>query len=990
MAFTMDNLRKNIIIITLGVSATAAAQINNVTTDGYVARAEAMTATANWQGALDQLNLGHATSEEAIWLKANDELYSGHIDRARQLLRDYLAAWPASVRRTEAFVALCDCDFYQGLYELALQGYDKVRSAALDKDLSADMNYKIAYCHMMLGQDQAAKSGFERLGRQSNRYAGAARFYQGYLYYRQGNYLKAAAMFDNVNQTTPPGKDARFYLTQIAYRRGNYSKALTMARQALAADGRYKAEMCRIAGESAYHEDDTGEARRYLDEYLTLEKNPEPSALYILGAMAYADGDYPAAVRLLTPVSRDCDNAMGQSAYLYIGQSLLHQSDASAAMLALEKAWRLDYDKTVSEAAMYNYLAARMDGGRTPFGSSVTLLEEFLRRYPTSQYAAKVQEYLITGYMTDNNYEKALASIERIKHPSKQILTAKQRVLYELGTRDLASKHVKQALDRFVQAKELGTLNSQIEKECDLWIGDCQYRLGQYTPASRSLTAYLRYAPAGSYNAMTANYDLGYSRYAERRYADARKVFERVAADSNADAAIRADVYNRIGDCYYYAADFSRAADYYERSLQLNPASGDYAIFQKALMRGLQRDHNGKIELLDEMMRRYPRSGLMPAALLEKADSQVSLNQPGSALSTYEKLVSGYGSTQQGRQGCLQMAITLMSTGKKDKSIDTYRRVIKQYPTSQEARVAADDLKRIYADDGRLSEYMRFIASVPQAPKLEVDEADRLTFQSAEKLYLQNGSADRLAAYIADYPDGRHTPQALGYLATYEWEKGNADSAMTYAARLVADYPDAEETEEALAIKGNIEIERGDGESALATFRQLERKASAARNVLAAQVGIMRVSRDMGKYPDVIAAADRILGSTSMSSEQKTEASYLRAYAQSQTGHADKAVETWQQLAKNTDDLYGAQSAYYLAQYDFDKGNLKKARRSIEKFIDANTPHQYWLARAYILLSDILRKQGNEFEANEYLKSLKENYPGQEADIFQMIDQRLK
>ena len=120
MAFTMDNLRKNIIIITLGVSATAAAQINSVTTDGYVARAEAMTATANWQGALDQLNLGHATSEEAVWLKANDELYSGHIDRARQLLRGYLAAWPASVRRTEAFVALCDCDFYQGLYELAL------------------------------------------------------------------------------------------------------------------------------------------------------------------------------------------------------------------------------------------------------------------------------------------------------------------------------------------------------------------------------------------------------------------------------------------------------------------------------------------------------------------------------------------------------------------------------------------------------------------------------------------------------------------------------------------------------------------------------------------------------------------------------------------------------------------------------------------------------------------------------------------------------
>ncbi len=80
----------------------------------------------------------------------------------------------------------------------------------------------------------------------------------------------------------------------------------------------------------------------------------------------------------------------------------------------------------------------------------------------------------------------------------------------------------------------------------------------------------------------------------------------------------------------------------------------------------------------------------------------------------------------------------------------------------------------------------------------------------------------------------------------------------------------------------------------------------------------------------------------------------------------------------------------YLAQYEFDNGQLKKARRRIEKFIDANTPHQYWLARGYILLSDILRKQGSDFEADEYLKSLKENYPGDEADIFQMIDQRLK
>jgi len=42
------------------------------------------------------------------------------------------------------------------------------------------------------------------------------------------------------------------------------------------------------------------------------------------------------------------------------------------------------------------------------------------------------------------------------------------------------------------------------------------------------------------------------------------------------------------------------------------------------------------------------------------------------------------------------------------------------------------------------------------------------------------------------------------------------------------------------------------------------------------------------------------------------------------------------------------------------------------------------------VLSDILRAQGNDFEADAYLKSLKSNYPGEEADIFTMIDERLK
>ncbi len=203
-------------------------------------------------------------------------------------------------------------------------------------------------------------------------------------------------------------------------------------------------------------------------------------------------------------------------------------------------------------------------------------------------------------------------------------------------------------------------------------------------------------------------------------------------------------------------------------------------------------------------------------------------------------------------------------------------------------------------------------------------------------------------------------------------------------------YPDSEAAEDALAIKGEAEYAAGNGEQALATFRKLESRASASRNIHAARLGIMRVSRDLGKYDDVVDMADRMLASTAIPSTQKNEVRYSRAYALAQLGKGDEAVKEWQQLAEDMDDLYGAKSAYYLAQYHFDNGAEKKARTEVERLVDSNTPHQYWLARGFILLSDIYRKQGNQFEADEYLKSLKENYPGEESDIFMMIDQRLK
>ncbi|MDE6161254.1 MAG: tetratricopeptide repeat protein, partial [Muribaculaceae bacterium] len=106
-------------------------------------------------------------------------------------------------------------------------------------------------------------------------------------------------------------------------------------------------------------------------------------------------------------------------------------------------------------------------------------------------------------------------------------------------------------------------------------------------------------------------------------------------------------------------------------------------------------------------------------------------------------------------------------------------------------------------------------------------------------------------------------------------------------------------------------------------------------------------------------------------------------------GDTAGARELWSSVAANTDDLYGAKAAYSLAQSYFDSGEIALARKQAEALTGSGTPHAYWLARGFVLLSDVYASEGKTFEAREYLNALRSNYPGNETDIFDMIDTRL-
>ena len=946
------------IFIALAVATGSAAygQINSPQSSGYVARAAAMLADGNYHGCIDQCNvaleLGSHDREQLAWLQAV-AAFRGGLPEARGLLNAFVRQFPQSANHESARLMLATLTFYSGDYPKALAEFKALNANSLNLAERDDLEYRRSFCELKTGEFAAADAGFTKLLK-SKQYAPAAEFYIAYIRFVNGEYDAALEGFRRCDATKAPGDMADYYIAQILFRRGDYGEVLNTVMPLLTRSDmpeEFADEASRIAGESFHATGDDQRAMVFLNDYIKKHRDDAPlSTRYIVGTERYQLGDYEEAIRLLAPVTETTD-AMGQSAALTVGQAYQSLGNAKAALMAFDKAAHLDFDPKLTEMAYYNYAVAQVDGGRIPFGSSVQTLEEFLTRYPQSRYAPTVQEYLVKGYMATDDYAGALRSLNAIKGtPSDAVLDARQQVNFVLGTRALQGGDARQAESYLLEARKYAKRNPAIARQTTLWLGDAYYALGEYPKAAAEYRAFLKAAPANDPNRATANYNLGYALFAQRDYKQARQYFETATRELPLDAQV--DALNRTADTYYYTKEFAPALKAYEQAYDRAPAAGDYSLLQKAMMQGYLGKRTEKLATLNRMIGEFPSSALRPAAMTEKA-----LTQPvADAIETYKAIEKEYPTTTQGRNALLQLGILYDNSGDTESAREYYTEVIRRHPSSSEARVAVDDLKRIYAKAGQIEELNSMLASIAGAPQLDAVEVNAIA--------------------------------AAGLLKKAQ-EATATDAKLQFANEMLEKYPDAEGSEQALLIAAQAEYDRGVSDRALMRFTELAERASNPTLRHQARMGILRSARDMGEHQRILDVSAEILASSAGAGADIPEVKFIRSGALAATGADAEATKLRRELAQTMGNIYGTRAAFELADADFRRGNLDAAQAQAEEIIDANPPHAYWLARTFVLYSDILRAQGADFEADEYLRVLRSNYPGQENDIFMMIDKRL-
>lgn len=688
-----------------------------------------------------------------------------------------------------------------------------------------------------------------------------AEYYLAYIDYLEGNYDSAIERYCHLPNESKYLSTVPFYQMQIQFIKGNYQEALLACQQMEAQHYLYTLpqiiEITRIEAECLLQQGKPTEALEKFRNYMEACSNPIPASAYNAAVLEFANGQYAKAAQQASMAVSSNDEHLCQYAYMLIGQSRLALGRKQEANLAFQQAATLQADKNVSEAAAYNVCALNHANGLSLWGNEIHHLEDFLNTYPNSQYTDRVSAFLSEAYTTTKNYEGALSSINKIRQPNSQLLQAKQRLLYQLGIQQYVNGEYQPAIKHFSDCVVMGNLNSTTRAAAYFWRGELRYHLADYSGAVTDYKSFLSLCTEDVQPGLkaAAYYNMGYAYLKEQVYGDAIDNLNRyIDMPDDQGTTTYYDGMVRLADCYYYTRQYAPAESHYHTVAAQQGNQAEYALYQEALMMGLQKKFVEKQSVLNHLIDTYPASEFIDDAWLDKGRTALLINDNESAVDAFQHVISNYPESPIAPQAAVQLAMTYNNMGRTSDAQRIYQLVEDRYPGTDAAATAAEDLKTL--------NIQQRIASLPTL-----------------------------------YDEGQY--QQL--LDTYhELVNQNVD------------------------------------------FRDKQRMQLLA-----------------GK-------------------------AYL------QLGNQTEAASYLTEASLDLRTASGAEAKFLLAQMSFVADDVTQANAILAELLQSGTPHQYWLARAIILMSDMYAQQGETFTATEYLKSLKQNYTLTSDDIHRLVDDRLK
>ena len=189
----------------------------------------------------------------------------------------------------------------------------------------------------------------------------------------------------------------------------------------------------------------------------------------------------------------------------------------------------------------------------------------------------------------------------------------------------------------------------------------------------------------------------------------------------------------------------------------------------------------------------------------------------------------------------------------------------------------------------------------------------------------------------------------------------------------------------------NISYRLEKWDEAYGAYSSLSDMAKLENNTYAAIVGMMRSAFKGRKWDNALENADRVIVDARSDGSVRKEADYVKAKSYLASSRRDEAFVILEKLAADLSDAYGAESAYYLIQDSYDRGDFDQVEERVYAFSDAGSGQTYWLAKGFIVLGDSFMERDDVEQAKATFESIRDGYVSSgEDDILDNVNMRLR
>ncbi len=860
-------------------------------------------------------------------------------------------------------------------YESACEALLEVDYSILSSSEKADYDIRMGYIYFVEGDYSTADLYFSRIPRSSELYDHAL-YYISYIDYAQGSLDSAKEGFTTLAVSDSYGEVAPFYLLQIEFQLGNYDYVTTQGVWLMQnATSSQQAEIARTVAEAYFRGDDYDGAAKYITAYQESGREMGREDNYVLGFSLYRTTRYEAAIKHLKAAS-GADDALTQNASYHLADCYLRSGNKSGAMQAFAMASSSGYNSEIEEDALYNYGKLQYELGGGAFNESINVLTRYLNTYPESPRTSEVKKLLVAAYYNSKSYDAAYIAIKEVKNPDADIKLALQKITYFKALEAMNSGDLKLAKSLFVESERVG-VTPKYTALSKFWQGEINYYEGDPKSALNDFNAFLSRAPKSDPTYVMAHYSIGYALLEEQKDESALKYFKeylRLVEPSQGDLAV--DSHCRIGDILYSKRQFSDASSSYQSAVESGADGSYYAEYQLSMIAGIQGKHSEKIQKLKSIIT-TAKGDYVDDATYELGRTYMAQQQYQDAVIMLEGFVAQYPSSSKYAQALSDLGLSYLNLGNKESSISYYDRAIKAAPQSAVSKDALQGIREIYVGQGDANGYFEYAEQIGVNGDLNSVAKDSLSFASAQRIYLSGGDTSRaaksLSSYISDYPKGHYLSDALFLLSDCHLKNGDNTAAVKSLTQL-SERGDSQYTQRVLERLSKLTYNMGRYSDAATAYRKLYDVSKSDSEKAAAMDGYATSVIATKDNAAIMKMANDLLAQPKSGSKAIVKAKFAKATILRENGEWSAAVALYRDLSAATQTSIGAESTYWLISDAHRGGRVDEAEDMIFTFSESQTPHPYWLAKAFITLGDIYVAKGDNFQARATFQSIVDGY----------------